>query len=84
MMTDRLKLKEILRNLLDNARKFTSQGRVTVDFNSQDNDRVEFFVSDTGIGIPRAYLAKIFDLFYQVEPSQKEHASGGMGLNIVK
>jgi len=84
MTTDRLKIKEILRNLLDNARKFTSQGGVTVDFKTDNNDRVEFIVSDTGIGIPVEYLPKIFNLFYQVDPLQKEHASAGMGLNIVK
>ena len=84
MTTDRLKLKEILRNLLDNARKFTAKGKVMVDFKSSDNHSVEFIVRDTGIGIPREYLPKIFDLFYQVDASQKEHASAGMGLNIVK
>ncbi len=84
MTTDRLKLKEILRNLLDNARKFTSQGKVSVKCKERDNARVEFVVSDTGVGIPHELLPKVFDLFYQVEPSQKEHASAGMGLNIVK
>jgi signal transduction histidine kinase/DNA-binding NarL/FixJ family response regulator len=84
MITDRLKLKEILRNLLDNARKFTAQGKVTVEFESKGDDRVEFIVTDTGIGIPPEYSRKIFDLFYQVDLSQKEHASAGMGLNIVK
>jgi signal transduction histidine kinase len=84
MKTDRVKVKEILRNLLENARKFTAQGRVTVRFTEQDDGTVQFVVSDTGIGIAKESLSKIFDLFYQVDPATKEHASAGMGLNIVK
>jgi signal transduction histidine kinase len=79
-----VKVKEILRNLLENARKFTAHGRVTVLFVEADNGNVEFVVADTGIGIAKEFLPKIFDLFYQVDPAGKEHASAGMGLNIVK
>jgi signal transduction histidine kinase len=82
--SDRVKLKEILRNIIDNARKYTAHGKVSLEFAVKDADRVEFVVSDTGIGIKAELLPKIFDLFYQVDPSQKEHASAGLGLNIVK
>ncbi|MBI2366516.1 MAG: response regulator [Deltaproteobacteria bacterium] len=82
--SDRVKLKEILRNIIDNARKYTAHGKVSLEFAVKDADRVEFVVSDTGIGIKAELLPKIFELFYQVEPSQKEHASAGLGLNIVK
>jgi signal transduction histidine kinase len=81
---DRVKLKEILRNLVENARKFTSEGSVAVDFAERDDGTVQFVVRDTGIGISKESLPKIFDLFYQVDPAGKEHASAGMGLNIVK
>jgi signal transduction histidine kinase len=84
MKTDRVKVKEILRNLLENARKFTAQGKVAVWFTEQDDDSVQFVVSDSGIGIAKESLSKVFDLFYQVDPAAKEHASAGMGLNIVK
>jgi signal transduction histidine kinase len=84
MNTDRVKVKEILRNLLENARKFTAQGKVTVGFAEQPDGTVEFVVSDTGIGISKESLPKIFDLFFQVDPAAKQHASAGMGLNIVK
>jgi signal transduction histidine kinase len=84
MKSDRVKVKEILRNLLENARKFTARGKVAVRFTVQDDDSVQFVVSDTGIGIAKESLSKIFDLFYQVDPAAKEHASAGMGLNIVK
>ncbi|HTN70721.1 MAG TPA: ATP-binding protein [Methylomirabilota bacterium] len=84
--TDRLKLKEIFRNLLENARKFTLKGKVEVRFAHQDRDhRVEFVVTDTGIGIKEELLAKVFELFYQVDPTMEtEQASAGLGLNIVK
>jgi len=55
-----------------------------LEFAVKDAERVEFVVKDTGIGIKAELLPKIFELFYQVDPSQKEHASAGLGLNIVK
>jgi signal transduction histidine kinase len=82
--SDRVKLKETLRNIIDNARKYTVQGKVSLEFAVKDAERVEFVVKDTGIGIKAELLPKIFELFYQVDPSQKEHASAGLGLNIVK
>ncbi|MDZ4344784.1 MAG: HAMP domain-containing sensor histidine kinase, partial [Candidatus Binatia bacterium] len=84
MKTDRLKLKEILRNLIDNARKYTPQGKVTVRAAKIGEERVEFVVSDTGVGIRADLLPKIFDLFYQVSYLDKEKASAGLGLSIVK
>jgi two-component system phosphate regulon sensor histidine kinase PhoR len=57
---------------------------VTVAFANKGNDRVEIVVSDTGIGIDREILPKIFELFYQLDPRHKEHAGAGLGLNIVK
>jgi signal transduction histidine kinase/DNA-binding NarL/FixJ family response regulator len=84
--TDRIKLKEIFRNLLENARKFTPKGKVKVRFLHKPSDRrVEFAVTDTGIGIKKELLPKIFDLFYQADPAlQTEYASAGLGLSIVK
>jgi signal transduction histidine kinase/DNA-binding response OmpR family regulator len=82
--SDKIKLKEVLRNLLDNARKYTQVGKITVEFAARDNDMVEFSVRDTGIGISREALPKIFDLFYQGEATPKEQAAAGLGLNIVK
>ncbi len=84
LKSDRIKLKEILRNLIDNARKFTAQGQVVVEVAKKPNGWVELAVSDTGIGIDSQTLPKLFDLFYQGEPGQKEYGSAGLGLNIVK
>jgi signal transduction histidine kinase len=79
--TDKVKLKEILRNLLDNARKYTMSGKVSVEFTQRDDSKVEFCVRDTGIGISNESLPKIFDMFYT---TAKDHAAAGLGLNIVK
>ena len=84
MKTDRVKLKEILRNLIDNARKYTPQGKVVLRAAKIGEERVEFTVSDTGVGIREDLLPKIFDLFYQVSYLDKEKASAGLGLSIVK
>jgi len=84
MKTDRLKLKEILRNLIDNARKYTPHGKVAVRAAKIGEERVEFTVNDTGVGIREDQLPKIFDLFYQVSFLDKEKASAGLGLSIVK
>jgi len=82
--SDKIKLKEVLRNLLDNARKYTPGGKVTVEFVARDNDTVEFCVRDTGVGINRELLPKIFDMFYQADTTPKDQAAAGLGLNIVK
>jgi len=84
--TDRIKLKEIFRNLLENARKFTSRGRVKVGFVHKKMDRrVEFTVADTGIGIKKEALPRVFELFYQADPTlETGPVSAGLGLNIVK
>jgi signal transduction histidine kinase len=79
--TDKVKLKEILRNLLDNARKYTIKGKVKVEFAARDDTMVEFCVRDTGVGIGDDLLPKIFDMFYT---TAKDHAAAGLGLNIVK
>lgn len=82
MRTDRVKLKEVLRNLLDNALKFTLRGKVTLGVVEGEGDTVEFIVSDTGVGIQSEHLPKIFDMFYQVDST--DSAAAGLGLNIVK
>jgi signal transduction histidine kinase len=82
--SDKVKLKEVLRNLLDNARKYTMRGKVTVEIIARDNYTVEFCVRDTGVGISSEFLPKIFDMFYQGDTATKDQAAAGLGLNIVK
>jgi PAS domain S-box-containing protein len=82
--TDPGKLKIVIKNLINNAVKFTEQGTITVTAQSQEGG-VAISVTDTGIGIPREALALIFEPFRQVESSATRRYEGtGLGLHIVK
>lgn len=86
LVTDAVKLEEILQNLIGNAFKFTPEGWVAVRVrNLGESKRVEFSVADTGIGIEPASLAKIFDEFEQLNEAHTGNFNGvGLGLSIVK
>ncbi|MBI4487488.1 MAG: GAF domain-containing protein [Deltaproteobacteria bacterium] len=84
--TDLIKLEEILQNLIGNAFKFTPEGKIEVRVRDlPKEDRIEFTVADTGIGIDESDLEKIFDQFHQLKEAHTGNFSGaGLGLNIVK
>ena len=79
------RLQQILVNLLSNAVKFTPDaGRVTVSA-GRHKDHVWIAVQDTGVGIPREEVARIWDPFYQVESTlRRRHGGSGLGLTIVR
>ncbi len=86
---DRLKFKKVVRELLQNAIKFTEDGgEISVAASVDDGNRLNFAVSDTGIGIPPESFDKIFYLFYEVGNSLHHHSSkddflgGGMGVGL--
>ena len=82
ILTDKTKLIQIISNLLNNALKFTRQGQVKFGYAVKDK-LIEFFVSDTGLGIPEEQHQRIFDRFYQVEnPVLKLYDGIGLGLAI--
>ena len=83
--SDRNKVKQILLNLLSNAVKFTpTGGSITIDATGRDG-RVELRVTDTGIGIAKENLDKIFDEFRQVDGSStREYGGTGLGLAITR
>lgn len=84
LVTDPIKLEEILQNLIGNAFKFTPAGGITVRVRNREA-RVEFSVADTGIGIAPENVDKIFDEFEQVNKSRTgNHSGAGLGLAIVK
>ena len=84
IITDSTKLIQIVSNLLNNAIKFTMQGRIDFGYDLKDGF-LEFFVSDTGIGISEEYHEKIFTRFYQVDGAISRHFGGtGLGLSICK
>ena len=81
---DLFKLEQILVNLLDNAVKYTDRGEITVSVGVQDK-RVCIRVTDTGIGIPKDDIPRIFERFYVVDKSRSRKSGGtGLGLSIVK
>jgi PAS domain S-box-containing protein len=82
--TDIAKFRKIMTNLLNNAFKFTSSGRIEFGCEPKE-DYLHFHVSDTGIGISSDQHMKIFDRFYQVEHSVSRTYEGtGLGLTISK
>jgi signal transduction histidine kinase len=84
--TDRVKLLEVLHNLVDNALKFTEAGTVAVVARAGPGpDRVTIEVRDSGAGIPAGELGTIFEPFRQVGASSTRETGGvGLGLSIVK
>ena len=74
-------LLQLLLNLLDNSIKYTlSGGRVTVGW-SQTGNRLELWVTDTGVGIPEEHIPHIFDRFYRVDKA-RSRSEGGAGLGL--
>jgi signal transduction histidine kinase len=84
MKSDAGKIKQILYNLLSNAIKFTPDGgRVELSVRTNDSDRVELRVCDTGPGIPENQRESIFEPFRQLDGSvTREHGGTGLGLTI--
>jgi signal transduction histidine kinase/DNA-binding response OmpR family regulator len=83
------RLRQILTNLIDNAIKFTDRGEITVKSaleNRDDNSAtIGFTVSDTGIGIPKNLIGRLFSAFTQVDGSTtRKYGGTGLGLAICK
>lgn len=86
LVTDRVKLRQIVTNLINNALKFTAHGSVTVSAEtSVIGETWEIHVADTGPGIPPELLPFVFDKFRQIDSATTRNYSGaGLGLYIVK
>ncbi|ANY74852.1 two-component system histidine kinase PnpS [Paenibacillus ihbetae] len=91
MEGDEDKLRQIFMNLLSNAINYTQEGgRVKLTareklHNGQSEDIVQFIVKDSGIGIPKKDLPRIFERFYRVDKARSRGSGGtGLGLSIVK
>ncbi|MFH2143409.1 MAG: ATP-binding protein, partial [Bacteroidota bacterium] len=86
--TDKIKFNQIMTNLVGNAIKFTPSGSIEIGYKEISIDSIqyiEFYVKDTGIGIPDDMLDVIFERFRQVNESRSRERSGtGLGLTISK
>jgi signal transduction histidine kinase/CheY-like chemotaxis protein len=88
LVGDKLRLSQILMNLVSNGLKFTTNGVVSIQAllvaTNETKTSVAFTISDTGIGIPAADLDKIFDKFVQIDRKEDDYQGTGLGLSIVK
>jgi PAS domain S-box-containing protein len=84
LVTDRRKLRQVVMNLVGNARKFTERGVIEVRATAHPRTGgVRLSVRDTGCGIDAAHLPYVFDLYRQA-PSERRHDGCGLGLYIVR
>ena len=83
MISDRRRVKQILINLVSNAIKFTDEGLVSITGKYLASDKVEITVSDTGIGIKKEDMKKLFKPFQQLDmSSSKKYEGTGLGLHL--
>jgi len=82
LKSSKLYVREILQNFITNAIKYTEKGHVTIGASQQENG-VEFFVVDTGIGIAQSDKEKVFDKFFRSEDFRTRANTGtGLGLYV--
>ncbi|PWD98604.1 PAS domain-containing hybrid sensor histidine kinase/response regulator [Marinilabilia rubra] len=84
--TDETRLRQILINLIGNAMKFTQEGFIKFGYRIDENrSKIQFFVMDSGIGIPKVKQQQIFERFIQASDStEKKYGGTGLGLAIAK
>ncbi|WP_336097453.1 sensor histidine kinase [Roseovarius sp. CH_XMU1461] len=84
VFTDLLRTRQILFNIIGNAIKFTDQGKVDVSFEER-KFHVNVVIQDTGVGIEKSEVARIFESFYQSKYTSKKSVEGtGLGLTVAK
>jgi signal transduction histidine kinase/CheY-like chemotaxis protein/HPt (histidine-containing phosphotransfer) domain-containing protein len=83
VVSDRLKLKQIMTNLVSNAVKYTPKGEVTLSA-WEEGGRLHLRVADTGIGIPEAKVENLFKPFLRIESGSAVAEGSGLGMYVVK
>lgn len=88
LVGDKLRLSQILMNLVSNALKFTQNGTITISAQLVEKEEsrcsIKFEVADTGVGIAEKDLSKIFEKFVQIDRKEDDYQGAGLGLSIVK
>ena len=86
ILSDEIKLKQIITNLITNAIKYTNNGKVSFGYEVHENDKIIVFtVKDSGLGIDKKNIDIIFDRFRRIEDDFSVELSGlGLGLSICK
>ncbi len=79
--SDKKRLTQVITNLINNALKFTTSGKITLGYRLLDNIWIEFRVSDTGVGIAPDKVEQVFERFTKLNPFDK---GTGLGLSICK
>lgn len=79
--SERGRVLQIMTNLIHNALKFTKEGEIRFGCHSEDQQRIRFYVSDTGIGIPAEELSQVFCRFTKLD---REIPGTGVGLSLVQ
>lgn len=80
---DENRLRQVVRNLLENALKFTEEGEVSIGAYIEDREMI-FWVKDTGTGISEEDQSVIFDKFRQAQRGTREFGGAGLGLSVAK
>ena len=84
VQADKLRINELIINLLNNAAKYTKcLGNIALDA-KQDNNYVTISIKDSGIGMTDEQLEHVFDEFYKADPARHDFDSSGLGLSICK
>jgi two-component system phosphate regulon sensor histidine kinase PhoR len=85
IQADKFKLEQMLINILDNAVKYTEKGKIELSVKKESEEFISIEIQDTGIGIPKDQLPRVFERFYVVDKSRSRKLGGtGLGLSIVK
>ena len=82
---DRLRFRELIENLISNAIKYTPKGRGNIAIDAKRiRKNIEISVKDTGIGMNKRQVERVFEEFYKADKSRHELDSSGLGLSICK